>query len=142
MATVRTCKGCKRLFNDYTGRHYCDACLKEEEKTFDKVRDYIRDNPDATIFSTSEACQVSEDKIRQWLKEDRLQYRDPAGAGLYCERCGAPVPSGRFCHDCLLAMSREFGAVLREGQQAKAHIPERKSVSGGGSKMRFLTKRK
>ena len=135
MADIRNCRNCGRLFTDFVGRHLCNECMKADDELFDRVRDYIRENPDATIFSTSEACEVSEAKIRQWLKEERLEYKEHLGSGLYCEKCGAPISTGRYCGKCKTALTREFGAILRTNEAAVK--PEVKKKDDG-SKMRFL----
>ena len=134
MADIRNCRNCRKLFTDYLGRHLCNECLKADEELFDKVRDYIRENPDATIFSTSEACEVSESKIRQWLKEERLEYKAQPGSGLYCEKCGEPISTGRYCSKCKVALSRELGAILRTGEAAKPEVKKKDN----SSRMRFL----
>ena len=136
MADVKTCRNCRNIFTDFVGRGLCSKCMQEEDIIFNRVRDYIRENPNATIFSTAEACEVSERQIRQWLKEERLVYRNEEGSGLYCEKCGCPIAFGRYCQNCKMALSREFGAIMRENQAPKQ---ERKAIEHG-SKMRFLNR--
>ncbi len=136
MAYVRTCRNCRRLFTDYAGRHLCASCMKEEDEIFDRVKEYIRANPGCTIFSTSEACEVSETLIRQWLREERLEYKEQEGTGLYCERCGEPILTGRYCNKCKMALSRELGAIMRTNEKPAV---AKKPVEHG-SRMRFLTK--
>ena len=137
MADIRNCRVCHRMFTDYLGRRICNECMKADDELFDKVRDYLRENPGATIFSTAEACQVSESRIRQWVKEERLEYRQQEGSGLYCEKCGEPIATGRFCQKCKLALSRELGAILRENE-APSNVRVEKKKADTGSKMRFL----
>ncbi len=136
MADIRTCRNCRRMFTDYTNRRLCPDCAKIEDEAFDKVKEYIRDNPDATITSTAKECDVSENLIRQWLKEERLEYKNAEMAGLRCEKCGAPITSGRHCQKCRSSLYRELGAVLR-AEEKPVELPK---PSAGGSKMRFLGK--
>ena len=46
---VRNCRGCGRLFNYLQGPHLCPACMQKLEEKFSQVKDYLEDNPHATI---------------------------------------------------------------------------------------------
>ena len=71
---VRTCKRCKRLFNYITGPAICPSCREEIEQEFQVVKKYIDENRNCDINDVSEACDVDPQQIRQWIREDRLQF--------------------------------------------------------------------
>ena len=136
MAETIACHKCRRLFTDFAGRRLCYQCMRIDDELFEPVRDYVRNNPDATIFSTVEECHVTERQILEWLKEERLTYRNAEGSGLYCGRCGKGIPTGRFCPECKVAITREFAAMFREGEKST----EEKKPKGKSDRMRFLDK--
>lgn len=96
---LRNCPQCGKVFR-YTGRNLCHDCFAEEEKLFERVRDFLDDNQGAKLDKVEEATGVPADKILKWLREGRLISKGGVIPGLVCERCGAPVESGRLCGKC------------------------------------------
>jgi flagellar operon protein (TIGR03826 family) len=104
----RNCPVCGNLFN-YVSRYMCPTCIEVEEKEFETVRKYVRDNEGATIFSVSQATGVNEEKIIRFLKEGRLIARGMVLEGeLTCERCGKVVTEGTMCETCKADIFRDF----------------------------------
>ena len=63
---IRNCRKCGRIFQySGTGPVICENCKREQEKVFEKVRDYIRDNPGASMNQVSEENDVSINQIQQ-----------------------------------------------------------------------------
>ena len=67
---VRNCRGCGRLFNYLQGPHLCPACMQKLEEKFSQVKDYLEDNPHATIPEIAKDNDVSTRQIEQWVRED------------------------------------------------------------------------
>lgn len=131
---VRNCRMCGKLFNYIAGNPVCPTCKDELEKKFQEVKQYIFDNKDTTIKAVSEACDVDEGTIRQWVREERLVFADGAVTGIVCETCGAPITTGRYCEKCKV---ETMNAFTNAGRRAPA--PERKvDRQPQGNKMRFL----
>lgn len=101
---IRNCKRCNRLFQ-YNGVKYCPKCLMEMDEMYKKVRDYLYEHPDATIVEVSEATGVEEKIILEFLREGRLELKEPSPV-LTCERCGKPITTGRMCKECLVIFER------------------------------------
>ena len=74
---VKNCRGCGRLFN-YIGGGYllCPACMDELDKKFTTVKEYIRENPKASLTQISEDNDVSVVQIERWVREERLVFAD------------------------------------------------------------------
>lgn len=112
---VRNCKRCGRIYR-YIGQSYCPKCAKEIDEMFLQIRDYIDENPDANVIEVSEATEIEEDIILMFLREGRLELKQP-GLGLTCDRCGNPIKSGRYCDACTDEMKREFSKDLRSAEK-------------------------
>lgn len=131
---VRNCRKCGRVFNYIAGPPFCQACREVYEAEFNRVKDYVRENPRAKIEEIAEACEVTSQQIIQWIRQERLSFSDDSPIGLSCEGCGAIIRSGRFCDKCKLNISRGFD-VLR---QNKTEQNSSNSGSTNNPRMRFL----
>lgn len=76
---VKVCLRCKRLFESTKELHgsVCSECYELHEADFRKARDYIRNNPNASVFEVSQACEIELQYLKEWLKEDRITYLEP-----------------------------------------------------------------
>ena len=133
---VRNCKKCRRLFNYIGGPSICPQCREEMEKKFQEVKKYLFDNRSATIPDVVENCEVEESQIRQWVREERLEFSSGIDIGMNCENCGAPITSGRFCDKCKASMINDLSAAGRKPEAQAA--PAQKKSESHGNKMRFL----
>jgi len=85
----------------------------ELDEMYKKVRDYLYDHPNATMVEVSEATGVEEKIILEFLREGRLELKEPSPV-LTCERCGKPITTGRMCKECLAVFERGLKKGLNE----------------------------
>ncbi|PRX32573.1 flagellar operon protein (TIGR03826 family) [Orenia metallireducens] len=97
---IKKCKRCKKIFAPVAGAKICPKCLQEEEDQFVIVKDYLWDYPGSTIAQLHEETGVDEKIIRKFAKEGRFLQINGVEITIDCERCGAPIKSGRFCQSC------------------------------------------
>jgi len=133
---VRNCKKCGRLFNYVSGMPFCPSCREGMEKKFQEVKDYIRENKDAGITEVSEACNVEVRQIKQWVREERLEFSADSPVGIDCELCGTMIRSGRFCEKCKTSMINELDKAKVRPKPEKV---EKKKDTRENPKMRFLS---
>ncbi|WP_026895472.1 TIGR03826 family flagellar region protein [Clostridiisalibacter paucivorans] len=130
---VRNCRKCGKIYQ-YDGFKICPTCRKEDEIDFQKVKDYLYDNPNATIQMVSEETEVSEKKILRYLKEGRLELKDGSkNLILECERCGVSIKTGRFCDKCAVEIERELKSSIS---------PKRDSHKAGNERMHIADRHK
>lgn len=110
---IRNCRRCNRIFQ-YRGSKYCPACTVDLDGIFVEVRDYIYDNPKATVIDVSNGLEVDEEIILEFLKEGRLVLTSPS-LDYVCERCEKPIVTGRFCKDCIDELDSEMRKGLEQG---------------------------
>lgn len=100
MAEPRNCRRCGKIFTYAGGMPICSECIKKDEEDFNKIREYLYENPKATIIQIAEALEIPLEKIMRYLREGRLETANATGLKLECERCGKSINVGRFCSDC------------------------------------------
>ncbi|WP_027339052.1 flagellar protein [Halonatronum saccharophilum] len=99
---LKKCKLCKKVFAPTSSvNKICPKCLKEEEEQFKVVKDYLWDNPGSTIKVISKETGVNEKIIQKFVREGRFLQISGLSIKVECERCGAPIQSGRFCNGCV-----------------------------------------
>ena len=130
---VLSCKGCGRLYNYMGGPKLCPACQKKLEDKFQEVKQYLNENPNASISEVSENLEVSVKQIKQWVREERLAFSEACADGILCEHCGIPIRTGRFCDKCKNQMANNLAATLDKPKPEEPVKRER-----DGNRMRFL----
>lgn len=138
MADVRNCRRCNRVFNYLSGPPICQECKRQDEVNFKRVKEYLYDNPGASIIEVSKELEISVQQIKMYLKEGRLEIVGSDGNMiLECERCGKSITTGRLCDSC----SREFtndikSTVTQMGKSASNEEVSEKRSHG----MKYLNK--
>ncbi len=130
---VRNCKMCGNLFN-FTGEPLCPKCAKEMEDKFFKVRDFIYENPSASMSRVSEEMEVPIQQIKKWVRQERLSFTKDSGISIDCEICGKPILTGRYCKDCKTKVTKQFSSMYKGEEKA---VQKTNKASSKG-KMRFL----
>lgn len=132
---VKNCKKCRRLFNYIGGPSICPQCREELEKKFQDVKKYLFDNRGATIADVVKDCEVEESQIRQWVREERLEFSAGVDIGMTCETCGKPITSGRFCEKCKASMITNLQSA---GRRPEPEAPKETKPQSHENRMRFL----
>ena len=118
---LRNCAGCDRPFL-YAGNELCPDCLRKEQKEFEKVYHYLRDNPNASIHQLCEDTGVDEKLVLKFLRQGRLQLAE-ASYLLQCEFCGQPITTGRICLECARSIQ---GSIASSGVKKEQQTPEKR----------------
>lgn len=126
---VRNCSRCGKIYV-YDNFKICPKCRRDDEEDFEKIKEYIDENPDANISEVSEETEVDTQKIIKFLREGRLEIKDEQNLLLLCERCGKPIKTGRFCDKCALELQREMKQAIGESDLSKLQSGEFKQRIG------------
>ncbi len=129
---VRNCRSCGKLFNYLGGNPLCTSCLRDLDKKFEVVKNYIYDNPHASIQEVAEENDVTVQQLRQWVREERLTFSEDSLVGLECESCGTMIRTGRFCSVCKEKLANTLGSAY------KKEDPKELKDFRDRAKMRFL----
>ena len=131
---LRNCARCGKMFNYIGGQPICEPCKKAIEEDFQKVKQYIIDNPRAGLKQIAEDNQVTTKQIQQWIREERLMFTSDSPIQLQCENCGQPIQTGRFCAKCKGSMANNLNQTFAK-PQPQIQQPVKKEQKAG---MRFL----
>lgn len=66
------CPICGKLFDKQGFYQVCPSCFAKTEADFDKVRNYLYDNPDKNILEVASDTGVSLAVIREFIRQGRL----------------------------------------------------------------------
>lgn len=113
MDTVN-CKICGKLFIYQCGPPICKKCSSILDEKFDKVKEYLYENPRSSIQQISEATDVSVHMITKWVREERLEFTKDSLIGLDCEICGTLIKTGRFCNNCKSDIAMKLGKAYNK----------------------------
>lgn len=135
---VRNCRKCKKLFNYIGGPQICSACQALLEEDFQKVKNYLREHPKATMIVISEENEVSIQQIKQWIREERLSFTEDSPVTIECENCGAMIKTGKYCKNCKTILANNMNDAIKKPKK-EIPIQEKKSAKEK-ERMRFLDK--
>ena len=100
------CPRCGKIFVQVF-ESICDSCIKAEEHIFDKVREYVKDNPNRTVKEVSDACEVSVKRVLQYIRDGRIEASSGMHGEIVCSKCAKPILIGRMCEKCILETNFE-----------------------------------
>lgn len=123
---LKKCDNCGELFAAAQGQKICPDCLAEEEHKFQKVKDYLWDNPGATVPQVSEATEVGEAIIKKFIREGRLLEVQGSNMTVECESCGKDIQQGKYCDEC----KSDLASNIQKTKNKKHKKKRRKKKTG------------
>jgi flagellar operon protein (TIGR03826 family) len=137
MPEARNCRRCGKLYNYIGGQPICPDCKDKDEVDFKRVKEYLYQNPGATMSEVSTVLEVSVDKIKKYLKDGKLEIMgDDGNFILECESCGKSIRTGRHCDGCSRDLERNLKSTARQmDQHLSKSEAERKGIG-----LRYLCK--
>ena len=98
---LKVCKQCGRYLNKLYNEDICPEC--KDMNLFSEVKDYIRSN-DVRESDVAEHFGIPIRKVRDWIREGRIQYKTEDGKGsiygVHCQICGKSIDFGNMCSEC------------------------------------------
>jgi flagellar operon protein (TIGR03826 family) len=122
---LRNCANCGKLFTaPTTTMKLCMECEQEDQKKFDKVKEYIKKHPTATVIEITKETGVERKQLYEWVRSGRLDVAGVENLGLRCEGCGEAITSGRFCIQCAARLQNDAKRLLG-GRKSQADPGEK-----------------
>lgn len=137
MPQVMNCRRCGKIFTYTGGMQVCTPCRQQDEEEFKRIKEYLYENPGATLSEISNVLNIRVEKIKRYLKEGRLEILGSDGnMFLECESCGKAIRTGRLCDDCERDLMKNLtGAADDMKQSLDAKNNEKRSAG-----LRYLNK--
>ncbi|WP_117168758.1 TIGR03826 family flagellar region protein [Paraliobacillus sediminis] len=109
MGELDNCSNCGNLYVKVS-RNVCPDCVKEEEKKFQTVYDFMkkRINRQATIPEITEGTGVEQELIIKFVKEQRLRSSQFPNLTYPCDKCGDQIQDGKLCTSCSEELTSEL----------------------------------
>lgn len=120
----KCCEVCKRPLPLAYNDTLCPFC--RDHQLFRDVKEYIRQN-DVTEFDVAEHFDIPLHRVKQWIRDGRIEYRDEeinAKFTMHCERCGAPIAFGSLCSKCLKAINASGHSAAASPEASKMRYLE------------------
>ena len=115
----------------------CSVCAEQDEKEFRTIKEYLYNNPGATMSEVSTVLDIKIEKIKRYLREGRLEIlNDDGNLILECENCGKSIKTGRFCENCAKDMTNQLRSTARSISKSMSKDDAMKKNLG----MRYLSK--
>jgi flagellar operon protein (TIGR03826 family) len=117
---LRNCPECGKIFT-FIKTNLCPECKQKLEDQFEIVKQYLIENPQATMQQISEDTDIPEKTIAGYLRDGRIIASSAnKNLGLTCELCGEPITTGRFCYACSQKLTDGFKQSISEINKKKA----------------------
>lgn len=94
----------------------CDHCKHVQYDDYGKVRNYIEVHHGATQSEVSQATGVPINRIRQMLREEKIEIAQNSVVFLHCEACGREIRSGIYCESCQKVMYKTDAAMRQSSR--------------------------
>lgn len=108
--SVVSCKGCGGIFA-FLPRGLCADCIDRREESFHAVRDYLRDNPGASVIAACTATGVAERVVAEFIREGRLQFADHAGSETLEQQAAREALRARLAGELVARQTAEVAAT-------------------------------
>ncbi|MGE5474522.1 MAG: MerR family transcriptional regulator [Ignavibacteriales bacterium] len=124
------CERCGKLVMSEVSS-ICIDCIEDEEREFDRIKEYLNENPFATVFQVSVSLNVSFKSIKRYLRENKLEIIERGNQKnefLRCLKCGAPIQCGCYCTKCATSVQTNSISEERRLQHSYQSSDSRKST--------------
>lgn len=123
---VANCIRCKQVFN-MTDKPVCPECIKNEERQFQVVKEFLEENRGSTLEEIVEATKVPVKRVQQFIKAGRLEGIE--GGGLKCARCGTLILKGKYCNKCTEKIVEVLNAPMSSNKKNGVDISDKDNLN-------------
>ncbi len=117
--SVVSCKGCGGIFA-FLPRGLCAECIDRREESFHAVRDYLRDNPGASVIAACTETGVEERLVAEFIREGRLQIADHSSSETLQDQMAKEALRARLAGELAARQSAEAAATRPAAEQRQA----------------------
>jgi flagellar operon protein (TIGR03826 family) len=117
---IANCKECGALFNQIL-HNICPACVQEEQKRFEIVQKYLKENRYATIVDIVRHTQILIEEVTIMIERGKLMLVDFPNLSIECKGCGLPTQEGVYCNECKNDLIMELADATENVRKLRAN---------------------
>lgn len=109
-AKLAYCDKCGKLFSSLHGEKLCPPCNAVDQAAQDKMKEYLRENPKASLKEAAEATGAPADSLKRLSIEvmsAKLNSNKKVDAVYPCANCGTMIKSGTYCPACAAELQKK-----------------------------------
>ena len=109
-AKLAYCEQCGKLFSSVRGGKLCPECDAVDRAAKDKIKEYLRDNPKATLREAAEATGAPADSVKRLSLEvisSKLNSNRKSETAHPCANCGKMIKTGTYCSECASELQKK-----------------------------------
>lgn len=126
-------------------RDVCQKCFRDEEDLFQKVKNFLRINPGASVDQVAQFAGCPEEQVQIFIRSGRLERVGVRKVAHVCQLCQAVIYEGVMCTECNRSLKDQVKS-LREPATGSARpaAPEKRESPGlsGGKNLDVFEKKK
>lgn len=123
-----TCTVCGKNFEADNIKLLCYECRLVDRHLFGIIRNFLYDNPGASVNEVVQHTGVNSSIVLRYLREGRLETVGHVKL-LNCENCGKPIAYGTHCQECQQKLNHSFQTVAnvkKQGTKSQMHVKTKK----------------
>ena len=135
-AKLGYCENCGKLFSSVHGEKLCPSCNAVEQAAKDKMKEYLRDNPKASLKEAADATGAPADTLKRMSMEvisAKLSSNKAIDSAHPCANCGTMIKSGTYCPACnaeLQKKAQQNAAVMSVTSTVRDENQQPRAVKG------------
>ncbi|MBR5913847.1 MAG: hypothetical protein IKZ58_05755 [Selenomonadaceae bacterium] len=104
------CQKCGKLFTSLHGENLCPPCNAEDRAAKEKIKDYMRENPKASLKEAADATGAPSGSVRRLTMEimsAKLNANKNIDSVHPCANCGTMIKTGTYCPACAVELQKK-----------------------------------
>ncbi len=94
-------------------RDVCPKCFQEEEQLFQKVKNFLKANPGATLEEVAKHASCDIEHVEALIRSGRLERAGVKRVAHPCQLCQATIYDGVVCVECKKTLKEQV-KMLRD----------------------------
>ncbi|WP_308637403.1 hypothetical protein [Paenibacillus silvisoli] len=117
--SVAHCPNCGNVFQKNL-RNLCAACTAEEDGQLASLEQMLKRNRKLTNEQLAEQSEVSEQRIRAYIRKGKLKLYDYPNLTDECDLCAGPIRQGKLCVSCTTRIKGDIRLDMERSKQQQA----------------------
>lgn len=123
-------------------RDVCPKCFREEEELFQKVKNFLRTNPGASVVQVAEHAGCSEEQVQAFINSGRLERVGLRKVAHPCQLCQKIIYEGVMCPECKKDLKDQVNNLKEPRPEPKDSKPMGRSAPDKPASKEVFDKKK